>query len=65
MSSQHVFDIPELKQEILKYVIKDKYETELKDFIHEIVDQLIIKKWFLYCNCTLCQNKARDYFMGI
>ena len=62
---QIVFDIPELKYKILSYVVKHKYEIELKTHIRKMLDELITGQWFLYCSCELCMNKARDYFMGI
>lgn len=62
---QTVFDIPELRKIILTHVVRDKYRSEIQNEIKHIVSALIVDKWFLYCTCELCENKARDYYMGI
>lgn len=62
---QTVFDIPELKHKILTYVVKYKFENEMRSMIVDMLDGMITQHWFFYCSCELCNNKARDYFMGI
>ena len=39
-------EIPELRKQILTYVVKDKYDAELKRDMKMFVDTLITQNWF-------------------
>ena len=58
-------EVPELRKHILTYVVKDKYDAELKKDMKMFVDTLITQNWFKYCQCQQCTIAAHEYFMNI
>ncbi len=62
---QRVFDIPELRHKILTEVVRDKYKSEVRHGVQELVHELITMKWFLYCSCDACSARAIDYYTGV
>ena len=52
---QDVFDNKDLRKYILKYVVKAKYEEEIKEFMCDLVKE----NWYKYCNCIKCFNRKR------
>lgn len=50
-----VFNSKDLRHCILSKILEEKYHKE----IHDFVMQLIVEKWYKYCNCFECRYRRR------
>ena len=54
--AQDVFDNLLLRHKILYYVVYDNYKKKLPDQLLELLNDEVLKKWYLYCSCDICRD---------
>jgi len=59
-----VLDNADLRKEILKYIVKDKYYTYLHSEIKAMLEKEIIQNWYKFCSCELCVNEQHVRLNG-
>lgn len=52
---EFVFDNPDLRKIILKYIVYEKYKEELKESIQNLLTDSLMKYWYRYCSCEICK----------
>ena len=53
-----VLENRDLRKEILKPLVKNKYTEELSEWIKIMLNEEIVKNWFKFCQCEQCRNAA-------
>ena len=62
---EFVLENRDLRKEILKSMVKEKYREELTSWIKEMLDEEIMKNWFKFCQCEKCRVAAYRWINGI
>ena len=58
---QQVFDSQHLRHKILTYIVREKYNEELKEAIYKLFSESLVRNWYKYCHCELCASR-REYY---
>jgi hypothetical protein len=58
-SEQFVLENKDLRKEILKHIVYEKYKDELYYKIKKMLDDEIVKNWYKFCSCDVCTIKMR------
>ena len=53
-SEEFVLNNIDLRKEILKRIVYEKYKIELHEKIKDMLNSEIVKNWYKFCSCELC-----------
>ena len=63
---EQVFDNALLRHKILTKYVYSKWRSELEVKIKELLDEIIVIKWYLYCTCELCRaQRNAEYYHNL
>ena len=59
-SEEFVLENKDLRKEILKHIVYEKYKDELYHKMKKMLDDEILQNWYKFCSCDVCTIRLNN-----